>query len=158
MAADQLYPQITATGPTVKRDMVWQELLDFGESGATTMVVYLTPELRGAGRALALPALVQAPPRAPASRLPEGLEDSARGCRLRRDLRHDFRRIIPERVAMTITRHKMRAVFDRYHIVSPANLQEATRKLAEPDSTTLSVIARPVTPMRRKRKAEAAQV
>jgi len=37
MTADQLYPQITATSPTVKRDMVWQDLLDFGASGATPM-------------------------------------------------------------------------------------------------------------------------
>ena len=36
MAADQLYPRITATG-AVKRDMVWQDLLDFGETGATPM-------------------------------------------------------------------------------------------------------------------------
>jgi len=32
---NRLYPGITATGPSVKRDMVWQDLLEFGESGAT---------------------------------------------------------------------------------------------------------------------------
>jgi hypothetical protein len=37
MAADQLYPQITATSPSLKRDMVWQDLLDFGATGATPM-------------------------------------------------------------------------------------------------------------------------
>ena len=35
MTADQLYPRITATGPSVKRGMVWQDLLACGETGAT---------------------------------------------------------------------------------------------------------------------------
>ena len=37
---------------------------------------------------------------------------------------------VPERVAMTITGHKTRSVFDLYHIVSPGDLQEAARRLA----------------------------
>jgi hypothetical protein len=37
---------------------------------------------------------------------------------------------VPERVAMNITGHKTWAVFDRYHIVSPTDLQETSRKIA----------------------------
>ena len=56
-------------------------------------------------------------------------------------LKHDLRRTaarnmvhlgVSERVVMTVMGHKTRSMLDRYHIVSPSDLQDVARRLSSP--------------------------